>query len=130
MFGRPLSGPIGAARPPPLLLASPISPFLAARSLLALAIIKLIYDRRSLIFQQSEPTLDLRQRPGTSDQPLALERIVHHFKTIRIAPSGTIPKELEIGAGVFGNLTRILGDSDVDDPSACEISTPTLPCPM
>jgi len=46
MFGRPLCGPIGAARPPPLLLASPISPFLAASALLALAIIKLIYGNQ------------------------------------------------------------------------------------
>jgi hypothetical protein len=102
----------------------PYALFLTARTLLTFAIIKLFCGNRVVevrVYQQFELTPDLRQRPGPSNQPAAAERTVHHFEAIRIAPPGTIPIELEIGArlgNVFGNLTQILDDSGVDDPSA------------
>lgn len=59
MFGRPRSCPIGLARPPQLLPAPPMSPFLAARAPLALTIIKLIYATKVIevvILQEAELT--------------------------------------------------------------------------
>jgi len=46
---------------------------------------------------------------------------VQRFKPLGIAPPGTGAVQFEISAGlghVFRNLTRILGKTDIDDPSA------------
>jgi hypothetical protein len=85
-----------------------------------LAVVKFVDGNQiveGLGFHEPELTPDSRQGPRPADEAPAAERAVQRF----IAPPGTGAVQFVISAGlghVFRNLTRILGNPDIDDPSA------------